>query len=142
MANIETTGIVHAIPAAVTRGSYVSRVIVIRDDSKPEYPTLLPFEFNEKNMGKLFSLRVGDTVKVTWEPRGREWTDPKNGEVRYFGSFAGWKADLVPGAARGGASTPPPEPTGPADPLGDIPFATCDMSAEPSPISRTLRRAV
>ncbi len=140
MANIETTGPVHAITDEVTRGKYTSRVLVISTTDNPKYPQLVPFEFSgDKGLGQLEGVRVGDTVTVTWEPRGREWTDPKTGVVKFFGSFAGWKVDRSKTAARG---PQPPSGGGSAGVDDDIPFATADMGREPSPISRALRGAV
>ena len=106
MANIETTGPVHAITDEVTRGKYTSRTLVISTTDNPKYPQLVPIEFSgDKGLGQLEGVRVGDTVTVTWEPRGREWTDPKTGAVKFFGSFSGWKVDRSKSAARG--PTPP-----------------------------------
>ena len=109
----ETTGIVHLIPPPVTRGKYTSRTLVLATEPG-KYEQFPAFEFGEKAMPALDDLRVGDTVKVEWNLRGRRWDDPKGG-TKWFVTLSGWKATLVPGEPRGVAGIGP-------DGDGDIPF--------------------
>ena len=56
-------------------------------------------------------VKVGDTIVVSFNLRGREWTSPQ-GEVKYFNSLDAWniaKADASAGAASmGGAPASAP----------------------------------
>jgi len=106
-----------------------------------KYPQLVSFQATGDRIAQLDGLAVGDEVDVTFNLRGREWTSPK-GEVKYFNTLDVWKVAPVPTskpASRGGSHEPP---TAPRDEFGfpdDIPFATCDMAFEPSPIAKLVR---
>ena len=134
--NYETTGIIHRVMPEVARGKWTSRTIVlaIEPGKYEQYPA---FEFGgDKALLECEDLREGDTVTIKWNLRGRKYDNPTKGE-QWFNTLQAWKATLAkdkPRGAKGGSGG-----SGPDD---DIPFATADLAAEPSPISRTLRRAV
>ena len=134
--SFQITAEVAAIPPVETREAkgktYTDRLIVLII-APGKYEQRVAFEVRDKQADDLAALRVGDTVTVNFNLRGREWTDPKTGKVKYFGSNQVWKIELAAGKPRG--ATPATEP-GPDD---DIPFLTCELGAEPSPIWRPFR---
>lgn len=130
----ETTGKIHAITDETTRGKYTSRTIVLATEpgKYEQYPS---FEFGgDKGLGQCEGLRVGDTVTIDWNLRGRKYENPTKG-TQWFNTLQGWKATLVKDAPRG------PTVSGGGGSDDDLPFATCDMAAEPSPLARFLRGA-
>lgn len=53
-----------------------------------EYPNVFEFEAFGQRRDAIANLKVGDTVSVTCEPRGREWTSPKTGKTSVFMSLS------------------------------------------------------
>jgi len=64
---------------------FKKREIVI-DKAPPnaDYPNPVPFCLNKDDADKADSLKVGQTVTVHGFINGREWTNPKDGKVKYF----------------------------------------------------------
>lgn len=83
-----------------------------------EYPQKIGIEFVQDKCSLLNNYRVGDSVKVHVNLRGRDWTNPQ-GEVKYFNSLQGWKIEAVSGQAA-------PEQTAPTIAVSsaedDLPF--------------------
>lgn len=107
----EITAKVHAIPPAKTRDgkdgkTYTDRSIVLVV-SPGKYEQLVSFEVRDKQAADLAACRVGDTVSVAFNLRGRAWTDPKTGDVKYFNSNSVWKLEIAHGSARGPDSDAP-----------------------------------
>ena len=122
----ETTGTIHAINEPVTRGGnngskeFTSRKIHIKI-ADGAYPQTVEYEVGGKSLGLFDGYNVGDEVKVEWNLRGREWTDPKTGVVKVFNTLSPWKVERVNSqhttrSAGGGYGAPP------SDDNSDIPF--------------------
>lgn len=117
----DITGTVYRIPPPRQAGekSYASFVVEIDRDTK--YPQFVPFDCKDEIAGK---VQEGDEVTVSFNLRGREWTNPSTGDVKFFGSLQAWKVDVV----RRAAPVPPPAPNGggwgagPGGPSDDLPF--------------------
>jgi len=65
-------------------------LIVVTDE---QYPQEICIEFVKDKIDLLKSFKVGDSVKVGINLRGREWINPQ-GEAKYFNSIQGWRIDL------------------------------------------------
>ena len=89
--------------------TFKKREFVITDNSS-QYPQDILFQAVQANTDKLNDVNVGDTITVSFNLRGREWTSPQ-GEVKYFNSLDAW--NIVKGAgaapATGAAPTASPE---------------------------------
>jgi hypothetical protein len=68
---------------------FSKRELVIVTDEK--YPQSILVEFNQDACGLLDTYSVGSNVVVNINIRGREWTNPKDGVVKYFNTIQGWK---------------------------------------------------
>lgn len=116
---LEISGVIHAIPTPrkdKKGNSYPS--IVVETDRDGKYPQMVPFDVKPEIVAK---VAVGDEVNVSFNLRGREWTDPATGETKFFGSVQAWKVDVTKRAD----AVPPPEPNGGGwgePPPDDIPF--------------------
>ena len=64
-------------------------LIVVTDE---QYPQEICIEFVKDKIDLLKSFKVGDSVKVGINLRGREWINPQ-GEAKYFNSIQGWRID-------------------------------------------------
>ena len=79
---------------------FSKRTIVISDDDE-NYPQLVAFEFVNDKTDLLDPYSPGDTVEVSFSLRGREWTNEKTGEIRFFNTLSAFKIE-------GEAGTPAP----------------------------------
>ena len=84
--------------------------------------------FAGKNLDKADALRVGDDVVIDANLRGR-----RSSGGRVFTDIDAWRVKVTSAPPR--QASPPP----PANPDDDLPFATCSVGAEPSPIWRPFR---
>ena len=92
-------GVAHVIGAPETKSDKFSfRKFIVKDDSNPQYPNVVEFQFANKSMDKLNDINPGDEVEVHYNLRGREWTN-QQGEVKYFVSLDGWRVDVLKKAA-------------------------------------------
>lgn len=144
---IELTGKIHAVfETKQVSEKFRKREFVLETNDNPKYPQTVLFEMTGDRCEQLNEIAEGDEVRVEFSVRGREWHSPK-GETKYFNSLDVWKVERV-GAAKPKANGAPPAPQtrmdaapefGAAMTDDDIPFATCSIDAEPSPIARILR---
>lgn len=74
--------------------SFKKREFVVLDASG-QYPQTISFQAVQDRTDLLDKLKPGDNVEVTFFLRGREWTNPKDGEVRYFNSLDAWKVEKL-----------------------------------------------
>jgi hypothetical protein len=93
------------------------RELVVVTDNE-QYPQPIMVEFVQDKVELLDKFKIGQTVKVQINLRGREWEDKKNNTIRYFNSIQGWAVVAVSG---GGVATPSiPQP--PSEGKDDLPF--------------------
>lgn len=62
-----------------------------------QYPQVVQLEFHSGNCALLDNQSVGQSVKIDFGIRGREWRDPNNSEAEpvYFNTLVGWKIASV-----------------------------------------------
>lgn len=68
---------------------FKKREFVVVDKSS-QYPQSILFQATQDKCDLLNNFKVGDTISVYFNIRGREWTNPQ-GEVKYFNSLDAWK---------------------------------------------------
>ena len=100
--------------------SFKKREFVVLDASG-QYPQTIMFQAVQDRVQLLDNFNVGDNVEVTFFLRGREWTNPKDGQVKYFNSLDAWKVDAVTGGDDKPASADSAE-TFVAEGDDDLPF--------------------
>ena len=81
------------------------REFVVEYASNPDYPQPLQFEMVQDRCELLDSFQEGQQVEISFDLRGREWTNPQ-GQVKYFNSLQAWK--LV--AKNHSVESPSPKP--------------------------------
>lgn len=72
---------------------FKKREFVIVDNSSM-YPQDIQFQAAQDKCEILSSIKEGETVEVSFNLRGREWTNPQ-GEVKYFNTLDAWRVDIV-----------------------------------------------
>jgi len=76
--------------------TFKKREFVIEYAENPTYPEFIKFETIQDNTSMLDDFKPGDQVKVFFNLKGREWTNPK-GEVVYFNSLQAWRVTPAEG---------------------------------------------
>lgn len=115
---MELTGTIKSIsnvqnPSATFR----KRELVLTTEE--QYPQSILVEFTQDKCDLLDKFKVGQSVTVGINLRGREWVNP-SGDVKYFNSIIGWKINAT-------ESAPPtphfePAPAHVAEDHNDLPF--------------------
>ena len=67
-------------------------------DASGMYPKDILFQLTQERTEQLDPVGVNDTINVSFNLRGREWTSP-TGEVKYFNSLDVWKIEKMTGGA-------------------------------------------
>jgi len=67
-------------------------------DASGMYPQDILFQLTQERTDQLEPVNVNDTINVSFNLRGREWTSP-SGEVKYFNSLDVWKIEKMNGGA-------------------------------------------
>ena len=62
--------------------------------TEEQYPQDLLIEFLQDKCDIIDSYKVGQSVKVDINLRGREWESPQ-GEIKYFNSIQGWRIEKL-----------------------------------------------
>ena len=90
--------------------SFKKREFVVEYAENPQYPEFVKFELIQSNCQQLDSFNIGDEMTISFNLKGRKWTDPK-GEVKYFNSLQAWRLEKKAGggpASPSSSETPPP----------------------------------
>lgn len=82
-------------------------------ETEEQYPQKILIQATQKRTDLLNGIHVGREVEVSYNLRGRSWTNPQ-GEVKYFNSIEAWKIDVI-----GEQPAPQPAPQTPP-PAGDL----------------------
>ncbi len=91
--------------------SFKKREFVLEYAENPQYPEYIKFELIQANCEQLDNLSNGESVKVSFNLKGRKWTDPK-GEVKYFNSLQAWRIEKLAGSTPDTGPVNDPEDTG------------------------------
>lgn len=94
-------------PVVQVSDSFKKREFVVVDASG-QYAQTIQFQVVQDRCDILDKLKVGDSVDVTFFLRGREWTNPKDGVIKYFNTLDAWKVEKI-GGEQNGNPTPPAE---------------------------------
>lgn len=84
--------------------SFKKREFVVEYAENPQYPEYIKFESIQEKCDQLDQVKVGDTVSVQFNLKGRRWTDPQ-GNVKYFNSLQAWRIE-----SQGGMTSAPAQP--------------------------------
>jgi translation initiation factor IF-3 len=77
-------------PTQEVTATYKKRELVVTTDE--QYVQHILIEFSQDKCAILDNYQVGQSVKVSINLRGREWTNPQ-GETKYFNSIQGWRIE-------------------------------------------------
>ncbi|MGH2623066.1 MAG: DUF3127 domain-containing protein [Sphingobacterium sp.] len=92
---MEIRGKVHEVGATqqVTE-SFKKRDLIVAYAENPQFVEYIRFEATQDRVNIFDSLAVGDEVEVSFNLRGRPWTN-KEGMTTYFNSLVAWRVTKV-----------------------------------------------
>ena len=76
---------------------FSKREFVLTDDST-QYPQAILFQLAQDKCSMLDPFMEGQSVEVSFNLRGREWTSP-TGEVKYFNTLDAWRVEATTSSA-------------------------------------------
>lgn len=81
-------------PVQQISDSFKKRDFVVKDESG-QYAQTIQFQVVQDRCDILDKVLTGQPVEVTFFLRGREWTNPKDGVVKYFNTLDAWKVEAL-----------------------------------------------
>ena len=81
---------------------FKNRDFVITEHSS-QYPQQISLQLVQDKCALIDNFNVGDELKVTFNLRGREWSNPQ-GEVKYFNTLEAWKVEKIGSGAPASSS--------------------------------------
>ena len=94
----EFTGKVKAVGELQTFASgFSKRELVVEEERDGKWANVVAFSFKKDNAALLDGMSPGARVKVGFAVDGREWTDPKTGNVRYFSDLTALRLERLDG---------------------------------------------
>lgn len=128
---MEITGKVHEVSEIieVKEGFRKRELIVEHVSDGSQYSEFLKFEAVQDKVSLFDKLKAGDQIEVSFNLRGRAWTD-KAGKTSYFNSMQAWRirpmgnAAPAPAAPQGEAvwNSTPAAPGSSDEEADDLPF--------------------
>ena len=94
---MEVIGKIKWIDEIKTYGNNGFRKREVVVTTEEQYPQHISVEFIQDKCDLLNAFRVGQSVKIGINLRGREWVNPQ-GETKYFNSVQGWRIDAAEAA--------------------------------------------
>jgi Protein of unknown function (DUF3127). len=100
---MEIRGKVHEIgEVQQVTDTFKKRDLIVQYAENPQFVEYIRFEATQDRTSLFDNLNVGDEVEVSFNLRGRPWTN-RDGVTTYFNSLVAWRVTKV-GAAQAGAS--------------------------------------
>lgn len=90
--------------------TFKKRDLIVEYAENTTYPEYIKFETIQDKTALLENLKVGDDIEVSFNLRGRPWTD-KAGKTSYFNSLVVWRIN----SSGSSPAQPAPQYTPPAD---------------------------
>ena len=122
---MEIKGKVHEIGALQqVSETFKKRDLIIEYAENPTYPEYIRFEALQDKTSLFDSLKQGDDVEVSFNLRGRPWTD-KTGKTSYFNSLVVWRINALTNSAAAAATpqyAPPADLSSAPGEEDDLPF--------------------
>lgn len=94
MENLKITGMVHTIGTEQQiSASFKKRELII--ETSGQYPQHILVQFSQDKCDLINNLKVGDSVTVSVNLRGKLWNDKNTGAIRCFNTLDAWTIELA-----------------------------------------------
>jgi len=92
---MEIKGKVHEVGATQqVSDKFTKRNLIIEYAENPTYPEYIQFEAQQDKTALLDGLKAGDEVEVSFNLKGRPWTN-KEGVTNYFNGLIIWRISTL-----------------------------------------------
>ena len=95
-------------------------------DNSSQYPQHITFQLVQDRCSLIDGFKEGQEVKVFFNLRGREYTDKRTNEIRFFNTVEAWKIEggkaTAPAATQNSQPAASIEPLNSGEPADDLPF--------------------
>lgn len=118
---MELSGRIKVIGDTITIGTQGFRKRELVLTTEEQYPQHILIEFNQDKCDILNKYKVGESVTVSINLRGREWVNPQ-GEAKYFNSIQGWRIEKKEGTTMNDTTVHEAEVISQDEPDYDLPF--------------------
>jgi hypothetical protein len=85
-------GIVKVVNPTVQVSEKFSKREFVLTDNASMYPQDIMFQLTQDKYNLIDGFNVNETIEVSFNLRGREWTSPQ-GEVKYFNTIEAWRIE-------------------------------------------------
>ncbi len=82
--------LIEVFDTQTVKETFRKREFVIEVAENPQYPEFIKFELQQDKCGLVDGLSIGQQVEVSFNLRGRAWTNQK-GVKQYFNTLQAWK---------------------------------------------------
>ena len=90
MADLQISGVIQKIfDERVISDKFKKREFIL-ESGTPEYPEYIKMEFTQEKTGILDNYKVNDPVQISFNLKGRKWTDPQ-GVDKWFNTLQAWR---------------------------------------------------
>lgn len=104
---MEIKGSVHEIgETQQVTDTFKKRDLVIQYAENPQFVEYIKFEATQDRTAIFDNLSIGDEVEVSFNLRGRPWTN-REGVTSYFNSLVAWRVNKISGAEPSNVAPPP-----------------------------------
>ena len=112
-------GIVYKVGNVEVISEKFSKRELVLTDAADQYPQFISFTFVKDKCALLDNLAEGQETEVSFSLKGREWVNPKDGQIKFFNTVEGF---AVTGATNAFAPSVAPSTPGSGHTDDDLPF--------------------
>jgi len=84
---------------------FKKREFVLTIDATTPYPQHVLMQLTQDKCSLIDSYKVGDSIDISFNLRGREWQSPQ-GETKYFNTIEAWRVDKAGATSNESTSNP------------------------------------
>jgi hypothetical protein len=91
--------VVHIGPTEQVSEKFRKRTIVLKTDTDTQYPQEVAFQLSQDRCDTIekYGIKVGQSVTISYNLRGRRWDDPKTGIPKWFNTLDAWRIEAAQG---------------------------------------------
>ena len=91
-ASLKVTGILKVkMETQQVSDKFKKREFVLTIDPTTPYPQNVLFQLTQDKCSLIDNKKIGDTLEVSFNLRGKEWNDHDNHTTKYFNTIEAWK---------------------------------------------------
>ena len=114
-------GVVYKVGNTEVISDKFSKRELVLTDAAEQYPQYISFTFVKDKCALLDNLAEGQETEVSFSLKGREWVNPKDGQIKFFNTVEGFAVTGATNAFAPSVAQSAPG-SGHTDDSGDLPF--------------------